>query len=261
MNYLIPVIGFLFGLAGALRLYLDNQSGLPDWAQIGEIWAARIVWLIVSLLVVGGVLTILWLAVFILNWLSRKRRQLFGLLDKVLSGGGLLIANCVPADITRIDEIARMEFGDAATPLERTRWLFDIDPESFKKVIDGKGRILGYYCLFRLSRMGMAAIERGEFDILTAPREYFRADNKRRRNNIYVGSVFGNGWRTRAAALGALGQAVVSLRPKSIFAKAATPDGLRILHDYRFRPVSANCRTVGCLFQKKYGHLLPLHGL
>jgi hypothetical protein len=149
-----------------------------------------------------------------------------------------------------ISKLASAEFGDLAADYSRNQTLWKIDQSSYSKAVNFKGTIVGFYVIFRLSRLGVAAVKRGEFDIRNCPREYFRADNKRKYLNVYIGGVYGTNKISKAMIYGAVNRHLFETKPTIIFARAGSSDGLRILKSFKFNPVSAD-DDVGGLFFKE----------
>jgi hypothetical protein len=105
--------------------------------------------------------------------------------------------------------------------------------------------------IFRLSKLGIAAAKRGEFDVRDCPREYFRSDNKRRYLNLYVGGVYGINRISKAMILGAVSRHLFETKPNTVFARAGSRDELRILKSFKFNPISGDDDDIGGLFSKE----------
>jgi hypothetical protein len=162
----------------------------------------------------------------------------------------LTLLPCDYNDLEAISKLASAEFGDLAADYSRNQTLWKIDQSSYSKAVNFKGTIVGFYVIFRLSRLGVAAVKRGEFDIRNCPREYFRADNKRKYLNVYIGGVYGTNKISKAMSYGAVNRHLFETKPTIIFARAGSSDGLRILKSFKFNPVSAD-DDVGGLFFKE----------
>lgn len=162
----------------------------------------------------------------------------------------LTLAPCTVDDLTSISKLAAHEFGGYAASLERNKALFAMDNQSYWKITGGQGQIVGFYCLLRLTAMGTRAIKRGEFDIVTCPLEYLRKDKKYKFVNIYIAGLFGEKKNARAMALGALNKHGLDIRPKGMFARAASEDGLRLLEKAKFVPNQPEKSGIGALYKK-----------
>jgi hypothetical protein len=150
-----------------------------------------------------------------------------------------------------IAKLASAEFGEMAADHSRNQWLRKIDQTSYTKVVDPKGTIVGFYDVFRLSKMGTAAALRGEFHIKDCPHEYLRGDNKHRYIAIYVGGVYVNSKAAKAMVLGAISRHLNEVRQTIIFAKAGSADGLRLLKNAKFVPVKNTESEIGHLFMRR----------
>lgn len=155
---------------------------------------------------------------------------------------------CDGDDIKKIAEIASDEFGDQSTSHQQTQRLHNIDDGIFTAIKEPAGVIVGYFCLIRLTQAGFAAVMRNDFHIGTAPIEYINTSKKRRYQNVYVGAVYGHRHHSKMFALGSMINALKELKPKTICARAATKDGLRILRKYGFQPVDERHEDIGELF-------------
>lgn len=161
----------------------------------------------------------------------------------------LSLHSCSMDDIQVITEIARKEFGSLSASLDRNNWLYSIDPEAYLKVVDDKKGVVGFYDIFRLSKLGTSAASRGELDITTCPRGYLRTD-KRKYTNIYIGGIYGKNNLAKAMILGAINKHIDDIRPRIVYARAASVPGLRLLEQQQFEPVSQKS-GLGAIYRKK----------
>jgi hypothetical protein len=118
------------------------------------------------------------------------------------------------------------------------------------KVVDGNGNIVGFYGIYRLTKIGKNAARSGEFSIITCPREYLRSDGKHKYANVYLGGVYGKNKLSRGMVVGAINQELYRTKTKQIFARAATDDGLRLLRNQGFEPVDPTKRGLGEMFSR-----------
>jgi hypothetical protein len=68
-------------------------------------------------------------------------------------------------------------------------------------------------------------------------REYLRTDAKKKYNYLYLGGVYGGNRRAKAMILGSVYAQAAALKPRAVFAKAATADGLRSLQQASFNNI------------------------
>jgi hypothetical protein len=244
----------LVGLGGASLAIIINRVAIEQQTGIGlGILDYRLFPVAAfGLVTFGGAIIILWLiglafrhaVVRPFKLVAVKYDRLFRRFDN------LTLSTCTFDDLAAISKLAATEFGVYAASLERNRALFATDDQSYWKITDGGERIVGFYCLFRLTAMGTRAVNRGEFDIVTCPTDYLRKDKKYRYVNIYIAGLFGESKKAQAMVLGALNRHGLEIRPKAMFARAASEDGLRLLEKAKFSPVHPQKIGLGTLYKK-----------
>lgn len=205
-----------------------------------------------ALIVCGGIVVILWLIGLVVHLIvvtpTRAVVEKYNKVRRRLAD--LTLASCVADDLPQISQLAADEFGALASSVDRNRQLFERDNQSYWKLVNGNGAILGYYCLFRLTELGTKALNRGDFDISNCPLDYLRRDKKYKLVNIYIGAVYGKNKKAQAMVWGALNQQGQAIRPRKIFARAASEDGLRVLQHASFVPVRADQTGLGTLYKR-----------
>jgi hypothetical protein len=205
-----------------------------------------------TLLVCGAAIVILWLTGLVVDLIvvtpAKAVAEKFTKVRKRLAD--LTLAPCLVGDVAEISRLAADEFGALASTVERNKQLLELDNQSYRKLINGNGTILGYYCLFRLTGMGTRALNRGDFDISNCPLEYLRRDNRRRLVNIYIGGLYGKNKKAQAMVWGALNQQGLEIQPRKIFARAASEIGLKRLQHANFVPVRNDQTGLGFLYRR-----------
>lgn len=139
---------------------------------------------------------------------------------------------CTDADIPTIVGCAG-DYFSTATNLEQTMRLHRLDRRIFTIYETTDARFIGYSCIVRLSAKGVASIRRGDFSIINIPVEYIRKDSKTE-CDIYIGAICCTRLFTRGFVLGRVYGNIELMKPKAIYARAATVDGLRILKRRKF---------------------------
>jgi hypothetical protein len=245
---LMALGSLLLALSYTYKPYLEDLIGI----KLDVLEDYRLRYVFFALAVIGAIMVLAWLIFRIVeHLLIRFPRQVLEKIERLQSAlDHFILEPCTDADIVEISILAQDQFGILATTLERNRWLAGIDDTAFTKVIDNKRRIVVFYDVFRLTKMGADAAHRGEFNITTCPREYIRADAKRKYNFIYIGGVYGRNRRAKAMVLGAIHQRALELKPRVVFAGAGTKDGLRLLERASFRPAVPHLTGVGEMYIK-----------
>jgi hypothetical protein len=244
--------GIIVGLASACLAVVLNRAAIGsllnrDLSILGN---AVVLYSILAFMAVSGIIVVLWgIGLFFRHIILRSAR-IVAVKLKMVHFDNLTLEICTAADLPEISRISAATFGPFAASLDRNRFLFDIDSKSYWKIQNKSGAIVGFYTLFRLTAAGTRAIKRGEFDITTCPSEYLRRDAKYRYQNIYVAGIYDKDKKARAMAWGVLNQRAVELRPKNIFARAATEDGLRILEHAKFSPLRHDKNGLGALYRR-----------
>ena len=186
--------GTIMGLGTALLALIFSYRPLLETRTHFDLSFLENEWLTylaATLAAVGALIVLVWLAAFVVQYalirFPRRALEKFERLQGVLNQ--LTLAECSAEDLVEISSLAYNEFGALAASLERNCWLAQIDHSAYSKVVDHKGRIVAFYDVFRLTKIGADAALRGEFSITTCPREYIRNDAKRRYNFVYIGGI------------------------------------------------------------------------
>jgi hypothetical protein len=244
----------ILGLATACSAVATNQATIGprlgiDLSFLNNDSLFRVIYVFMGL---AGLVILLWLIGLLVRHTlivpaKIAAEKLARIIDRFDS---LTLETCITADLAEISRISAAEFGPLAASLQRNEWLFGLDDQSYWKITDRTGVIVGFYTLFRLTAAGTRAVRRGDFGITICPPEYLCKDKKYYYCNLYVAGMYGKSKRARAMIWGALNQRVVQLRPKNMFARAATEDGLRLLEQAKFTPVQAGKAGVGALYRR-----------
>lgn len=158
-------------------------------------------------------------------------------------------SKCIDEDIDIIANTAQSRFQNA-TSVEETKRLHSLDRNIFTIYRNSQGEFLGYTCVIRLTRKGVAALKRNEFSVKGIPREYVRQDRNYYGCDVYVGAIFctrtfGN---VKGFIEGSLHSQLVELETKAIYARAATPEGLRLLRRRKFSALHVGKEGIGDIF-------------
>lgn len=156
-------------------------------------------------------------------------------------------------DIGVIDQLSSEAFGIVASNSTQIQTLHELSKEIFWKVIDRKtDATVGYFCVFRLTKYGVEQIRLGIFN---APCPDPRALISFNKSNcpIYIGAIFAKGKRAKGIALAGMSVYLQQISPTSIYAKAATKDGLRLLNKHGFQPVGGCSAAIGNYFVRQGG--------
>jgi hypothetical protein len=242
------------GLASACLALAINRTTIGQLVGIdlSVLSDRRFIYVAIGVLAVAGAVIILWIVgqIFHHTIISPARaavRKLERIINRLDS---FTLELCADADIDEVSKLASESFGPLAASADRNRFLQSIDGLSYWKLSNKAKRIVGFYCLFRLTAAGTRAIRRGEFEITNCPQEYLRRDQKYHYKDIYIAGIFGDGKKAQAMIWGALNQRAFELRPKNIFARAASEDGLRLLEQNGFSPVNSKRTGIGELYRR-----------
>ena len=213
----------------------------------------QIFYIALSCIIIGASSVIAWLLASILRYaLLVGPRAALDKLDKIQRKHSTLkLEPCNDDDIEAISQTAGQQFGSMAANRSRNQLLRSIDEKSYMKVIDGFGRIVGFYGIFRLTKLGRNAAMRGEFDIIICPMEYIGSDRKYKYSDVYLGGVYGKNTISRGMVVGAINQQLFQMSARVIFARAATKEGLRLLRNHGFKPVDIKKDGIGDMFMRK----------
>jgi hypothetical protein len=246
--------GIFVGLASASLAVALNRAAIGQLAGIDlSILGDRLfIGTIIGVLALAGSTIVLWIVGQIFhNTIIFPAQAVVKKLNRIISRvDSFTLELCTEADLDEVSKLASESFGPLAASADRNRYLLSIDERSYWKLSNKAKRIVGFYCLFRLTAAGTRAIKRGEFEITTCPNEYLRKDQKYYYKDIYIAGIFGNGKRAQGMIWGALNQRAVELRPTSIFARAASEDGLRLLEQHGFLPVNSKKSGIGELYRR-----------
>lgn len=184
-----------------------------------------------AILLFGGVL-----------WLIERSRRV-GL--ALAADANLEIEEATLNDLRVIDELSTSAFGPAASNYEQIRFIHENSFAPFWKVVrKDTDRVVGYLCVIRLSTAGERQIKDQTFNS-SCPSADAMSKKNIRGGPVYVGAIFASGLRGRAVALGGLVMYLTTLKPRTIYAKPATADGLRVLRQRAFQPLHVSNLEIG----------------
>lgn len=163
---------------------------------------------------------------------------------------GYMATVCRLNDLDKVDKMSSDLFDSQSSSLEQIRALYNIDPSCFWKVVEignqANGSVHGYFCVLKLSKMGVDSIIRGDFKGNAIPPEYLR--KKGSAKDLYLGAVFGDCRYSKGVIMGALQAYIKGLGAERVYARPLTNDGVRLATKYGFRPVSVqNVGPMGAL--------------
>lgn len=129
---------------------------------------------------------------------------------------------------------------DSATSLSTAEKIYNRCKKGWKKIVDTRsGQIVGYFVVLPLSRKGEDALKKREFNVTDETINDFFNTRHAKGSCAYIGMVGAekeNG-PARKAALAQLIDFVNDGNYRSLYARAVTQDGLRLLKRRRFSTV------------------------
>jgi hypothetical protein len=246
--------GIFVGLASACLALAINRTTIGqligiDLSILGD---RRFIYATIGVLALAGATIILWMVGRLFHHtIISPARAVVKRLERIINHlDSFALELCTDRDIGEVSKLAVESFGPLAASADRNRFLMSVDSLSYWKLSNKAKRIVGFYCLFRLTAAGTRAIKRGEFEITSCPQEYLRRDQKYHHRDIYIAGIFGSGKKAQAMIWGALNQRAIELRPKNIFARAASDDGLRLLGQNGFSPINPKKAGIGELYRR-----------
>lgn len=157
---------------------------------------------------------------------------------------------CDDTDIPAIVDCADQLF-DGATDLEQTLRLHRTDQNAFTVYQDADGNFLGYSCVVRLTKRGVASLKRDDFSILNIPLEYIRRDEKMNDCYLYIGAVCSVDRSYNSVIYSSLCGGIVKQSPKAVYARAASDAGLRAMKRWKFSALHHGKEGVGHIYHRK----------
>lgn len=155
-------------------------------------------------------------------------------------------------DLKAIDEMSSEAFGAAASNLPNIKTLHKFSDEIFWTIYDEKtDEIVGYFCFFRLTAQGVKEIKDGTFHG-PCPGKKSITNHKRSSCPIYVGALYGKSLKAKAFVLSGLQSILAQVNAGSVYAKAATTDGVRILKKFNFLTLPSQPEEVNSYFVRHY---------
>jgi hypothetical protein len=228
----------LFGIVGAVASAVAfGADGLqtPEYVAIGLILA-------------GGVGAAMFSSPRVYLYIVRLRDS------------GCRLERAQERDVPAMHAIATQHFGANVTSQRQMRGYVKRNKNIFWVLISSRqqGRsysVDGYLCLIPMTELMAGKADRHEFDVtllfpgdIPGPREQAHA--------IYIGAVVGRTVRAKGQALGHLlekAQTEASKTvAKTIYARAASDDGLRLLNDHDFTPVLSERIGLSALYRKTW---------
>lgn len=179
----------------------------------------------------------------------------YDFLTSWMDGESYQIINPRDEEIEAVYRFAQAMFGDEVTPesvIKKITSKYKSGLKVAKRKTDEGEFVVGYIFYFPINKSVVDRIIRYEF----SAKDLCESDvckNERYGYAYYVGAVAAKGFRAKAQMLGALKshEDLVRLtKTKTIYAKAASDDGLRIIKKSGFVPVHAMADGTGCFFKK-----------
>lgn len=156
------------------------------------------------------------------------------------------------SDLGEIDKMSSEAFGASASNLVNIKKIYNFSDEIFWIVYNEKtSEIVGYFCFFRLTAQGVREISEGTFHG-PCPNENSITNRKRTSCSIYVGALYGKSLKARAFVLAGLQSILAQVNAGSVYAKAATPDGVRVLKKFGFAAMPSQPDAVNSYFLRHY---------
>jgi hypothetical protein len=171
---------------------------------------------------------------------------------------GYYINQAHERDIIAIHRIATQHFGRSVTPEAQIRDMIRHNPNIFWVLWEPKSRglasmIRGYFCLIPLSEELTNKIEAYEFDVTNVkPHQIPKAADPV--FAIYIGGIVALTWRAKGQALGHVLEKSRMLASqttgRTIYARAASREGLRLVQKHQFQPIRTERCGVGDIFKR-----------
>lgn len=162
---------------------------------------------------------------------------LYHFFDRILDNINIMtsfnVGLCTNDDLQQIYDLANKTFGGRSSRIETIRSLHVHSPKSFWKVTTDSGRIIGYFIIFGLTKLGEKAILDGHYNGANPDPKHVSKDLNRAAA-VCVGAIVGTGFRGRALTYGAVGTVLTTLSAERIYGKAISETGLRLVRKYQF---------------------------
>lgn len=160
-------------------------------------------------------------------------------------------------DLKKIHEIGVESIGDVCS-VRQLEDLFNHNKKCFRKIVDNANRneIIGYIIIMPLTAEGIRQIQSNSFHLFDGEMNNFWRTNLPSGKPYYLSALVG---KTDAAKYVATKTVHVFCENKevtSLYARAATKDGLDLLADNEFHPVQGGSPAKGVLFVR---HKLANH--
>ncbi|MEE2944233.1 MAG: hypothetical protein VX444_03580 [Pseudomonadota bacterium] len=234
MKRIAALVFSLAGLALAFfefRVEISAATGIPlEYLDLG------IYFFLGGILVTG--------VIWIIHGLTAPLKTRIDKLEERLADR-YLVELATEDDLSMIDSLSSQAFGLVASNLQQIRQLYEVNSDTFWKIVDRKSdETVGYFCILWLTSEGERQIEK---QIFNGPCPDPKALQTIARSGCpaYIGAVYARGARARGVALAALTVHLKVKRSKRLYAKAATDDGIRVLKKYGFRLLSPGADQVG----------------
>ncbi|MGR6465789.1 hypothetical protein [Rhizobium sp. PAMB 3182] len=234
-SFILTVLLFFVTATGSI-LTIIGASGFFD--DLGLPLLLR------KILSYSGAATMLVAAALFVIYLYRILRTGTYFSDVMLYRNTFYTEICDADGVEKIVDAAEIIFNDATDDSE-TRRIKSFDDQAFTVIRDNKKRFRGYYCVLRLSKDGKDAIHDGSFSVKTVSPKFLRTDSKKKYNDLYIGAIYADGAFSKHFVLGSIFDYVSRNKPRSVYARAATSDGIRLLNKYNFKPLFFNKPGLG----------------
>jgi len=225
--------GIFISAASLVPVFTQHQTSAPFYAILS-----------IGLLIVAVGLSI------------RISEFAYGLAASTFYAGLTRICRCNDGHIDQVHEMARRYFGEDVTDVCKIREIQSKFKDglqvAIKKDEHGNDIVSGYFFLFPINKRCVERIvsfnfdisEINQLDIATKP-QYGHA--------VYIGGIAADGIFIRKELLGAIRVAdslVSKTKTKTVYARAATPLGLKLLQRNGFSPVHPMAVGLNCFYMR-----------
>lgn len=227
---LIGLSAFIFGAMGALELVLSGRLHPINLA----------------LFAVASIALIIAVAI-------RVSEEVYSWFITILYGAINRISDCRDSEIERVHDFATDFFGEDVTGVEKIRSICKKYRNGLKVGYSVNDRdIVGYIFYFPLNKTAVTKIKEFTFSAKDLT-DTDVAKHAKYGHAMYIGAIAAKGFMAKAQMMGALKMAeqeAIKTRSKTVYARAATQPGLRILLKHKFEPVHPNAVGVGNFYFK-----------
>lgn len=240
MNSIIAKVSALILATGmACLAFFDSRKDISQTLEVDLKILDWAIYIAITCIVIGGALYLL------LMFMKLKSAEVMSF------SSDISLAKASEDDLPDIDNMSSSAFGLVSSNIDQIRILHRLSDDIFWKVyVPGSKKNLGYFCSISLSSRGENKIKQNNF-YGACPDEADIDQYGGKPNAIYVGAIYGKSFSSKGAALAGLQTYLQTKKPDRVYARAATPDGLRILKKNNFLPVNDTKCEVGDYFARE----------